>query len=121
MTSSSADFQGRRDHLRALSDQELKDRFWELASKLVEPMVDLGRTHTSPSIERSVVMRMGFTSPEARTIVTRVEENGLLGKGAGHVLLKVSQADGSNIRKAGESVINGRDLADIVAVFGGAR
>ncbi|PKK89251.1 MAG: ornithine aminomutase [Candidatus Wallbacteria bacterium HGW-Wallbacteria-1] len=121
MDTITVDFKGRRDHLRAMSDEELKTRFWELANNLVEPLAELGRTHTSPSIERSIVMRMGFTSPEAKAIVTKVEEAGLLGKGAGHILLKVSQADGLNTRKAGESIIAGRDLADIRNLFGGAR
>jgi D-ornithine 4,5-aminomutase subunit alpha len=74
-----------------MSDEELKARFWELCRKAVEPMVELARTHTSPSIERSVLMRMGIDSLTARSVVDRVQEAGLMGKGAGHAVLRVSR------------------------------
>ena len=47
---------------RGLTDEELEARFWELAQEVVDPLVELARTHTSPSIERSVLMRMGIDS-----------------------------------------------------------
>lgn len=109
--SSAADFEKRRDHLAAMSENELKSRFWELAGKMVDPLVELGRTHTSPSIERSVLMRMGFASVEARAVVDRVSEAGLLGKGVGHVVWKVSQADGITVREAGRAIVEGRDIS----------
>ena len=40
------DFEVRRKHIQELSDQQLKDRFWQLASQIVEPMVELGRKNT---------------------------------------------------------------------------
>ena len=68
------DFPVRRQHLAGLSDQELQERFWQLAQELVAPLVELARTHTSPSIERSVLLRMGFSSLEASAIVARCVE-----------------------------------------------
>ena len=56
------DFQARRQHLADLSDQELHQRFWDLLDQVVEPLAQLARTHTSPAIERSVLLRMGFSS-----------------------------------------------------------
>ena len=52
-----------RGHLAGLTDEELEARFWELTQEIVDPLVELARTHTSPSIERRVLMRMGIDSP----------------------------------------------------------
>lgn len=79
-------FREARKHLADLSDAELEARFWELTHSCVEPLVDLARTHTSPSIERSVLMRMGIDSPTSQAVVAECETRGLLGHGAGHVL-----------------------------------
>ncbi len=95
------DFKERRAHLASLSEEELEQRFWELTGNLVDPMVDLARTHTTPSIERSVLLRMGFSSLEAKAIVERTVDHGLIGKGAGHVVYKVAQAEHIDIREAG--------------------
>lgn len=102
------DYLKRRRHLAALSDEELYQRFWDLAEKIVAPLVEMARTHTSPSIERSVLLRMGFSSLEAKEIVARCEEYGLLGKGAGHVIWKLAKHRGLGIREAGLSLIEDR-------------
>ena len=66
------DFASRREHVQALSDEELKVYFWQLANQTIEPLVALAKQHTSPSIERSVLMRMGFSSIESKQIVDRL-------------------------------------------------
>ncbi|MBN1192171.1 MAG: ornithine aminomutase [Coriobacteriia bacterium] len=76
-----------RKHLEGLTDSELEARFWELSGQCVDPMVELARTHTSPSIERSVLMRMGIDSLTCKAVVAECEARGLLGHGAGHVML----------------------------------
>jgi len=76
-----------RGHLATLSDAELEARFWQLTQQVVDPLVDLARTHTSPSIERSVLMRMGLDSRTCAAIVAECEKRGLLGHGAGQVVL----------------------------------
>jgi D-ornithine 4,5-aminomutase subunit alpha len=76
-----------RKQLDALDDAALEARFWELSREVVAPLVELARTHTSPSIERSVLMRMGIDSPTCAAVVAGCESRGLLGHGAGHVLL----------------------------------
>ena len=78
-------------YLSGLTDEELKMRFWHLAEELVEPLVELARTHTSPSIERSVLMRMGVDSQTCIAVVAECEKRGLLGHGAGHVVLACMQ------------------------------
>ncbi len=88
------DFTSRREHLAGLSEAELEARFHELTRKLTKPMIELAKKHTSPSIERSVLLRMGFNSLEAAAIVEACLEMGLLGKGAGHVVLKAAGAAG---------------------------
>ncbi len=103
-------FEARREQLRQMSDEELKTRFWELCNQVVEPIVDLARTHTSPSIERSVLLRMGIDSVSAHGVVERVYEAGLLGKGAGHVVLKVAQKTGKDVRSAAAAILENKDL-----------
>lgn len=90
--------------LHKLSDEELKDRFWELCNKIVEPMVEYGQKYTSPSIERSVLLRMGIDSPTTQAVVKKINDAGLLGKGAGHVVLKLSQKRGISIVDAAKSI-----------------
>jgi len=82
-------FEHAHQYLSGLTDEELRIRFWHLAQEIVDPLVELARTHTSPSIERSVLMRMGIDTPTCAAVVADVEGRGLLGHGAGHVVLVV--------------------------------
>ncbi|MCC3869549.1 ornithine aminomutase subunit alpha [Terrisporobacter mayombei] len=111
------DFEVRRKHLQELSDQQLKDRFWQLASQIVEPMVELGRKNTTPSIERSILLRMGFSSLEVKPILEGVMERGLIGKGAGHVVYKLATNKGITVREAGLMLINGECWDEVVDLF----
>ncbi|ACL70853.1 ornithine aminomutase subunit alpha [Halothermothrix orenii] len=114
------DFEQRRKHLKELSDKELNERFWQLTEKIVDPLLELARTHTSESIERSVLLRMGFNSLEAKAIVNKVVEAGLLGKGAGHVVLKLSQKEGIPVKEAGVSISQGkRSVEELRGLFEG--
>jgi len=101
------DFEVRRKHLANLSDEELKKRFWELTEKIVEPMINLAKKYTSPSIERSVLLRMGFNSIEANKIVDILYKKDLLGHGAGNVVLKVSKKENIEYLDAGRKIIDG--------------
>lgn len=112
------DFETRRAHLAGLSDEELERRFWELADRIVEPLIELARTHTSPSIERSVVLRMGFSSIEAKEIVSRCTNAGLLGKGAGNCILKYAVAKGMSVRDAGLALMGDGPWAEVRGLFG---
>ncbi len=103
-------FEERRQELKKLSDDELKNRFWELCYQVVDPIVDLAKTHTSPSIERSVLLRMGIDSITAHAVVDQVLQAGLLGKGAGNVVLKVSQKTGSDIPGAAAMILANKDV-----------
>lgn len=95
------DFERRRAHLKDLSEKQLEERFWELCSHLMDPVVDLASKHTSPSIERSVLLRMGFSSIESKSIVDGAINRNLLEHGAGHIVYKLSCAEGIDIREAG--------------------
>jgi len=108
-------FEERQDALHQLSDEQLKDRFWLLCNQLVNPIVDLARTHTSPSIERSILLRMGIDSLTAHAVVDRILEAGLLNKGAGHVVLKLSQKTGKDVRYAAASILENKDV--LVGLF----
>jgi D-ornithine 4,5-aminomutase subunit alpha len=110
-----------RGHLADLSDAELEARFWELAQQVVDPMVGLARTHTSPSIERSVLMRMGIESPTCMSVVAECEKRGLLGHGAGYVVLHCATAWECAAPEAARRLAagDGWELAELK--WGGAR
>jgi D-ornithine 4,5-aminomutase subunit alpha len=105
-----ARFEARREKYKELSDEALKAHFWDLCDQIVAPIVDLARSHTSPSIERSVLLRMGIDSQKAHGVVDRVQQAGLLGKGAGHVLLRVAEKRGSDVREAAEAILADKDV-----------
>ena len=75
-----------RGRLAELSDEQLEARFWALSEQIVAPLVELARTHTSPSIERSVLMRMGIDSRTCMAVASECEKRGLLGHGVGQVV-----------------------------------
>lgn len=107
------DFESRRAHLRALSDDELHAYFWNLVEKITAPLIEEARTHTSLSIERSVLLRMGFSSIEAGALVERMHERGLLGHGAGRLVLELSKARGMSIRETGKALLKGRHWEEL--------
>ena len=113
------DFEKRRQHLANLSDEELHERFWKLAEQAVEPLLDLGKKNTTPSIERSVLLRMGFSSLEAAPIVEGVIDRGLMGKGAGHVVYKLAKEKNISIREAGVALCEGKYWDEVVEIFKG--
>jgi D-ornithine 4,5-aminomutase subunit alpha len=107
------DFDQRRRHLAGLSDDALHARFWSLVDQIVRPLVDEARTHTSPAIERSVLLRMGFSSVEVRGLVERMQAAGLLGHGAGRLVLELAKARGLSVREAGEALLAGQHWEDL--------
>jgi D-ornithine 4,5-aminomutase subunit alpha len=111
------DFEVRRQHIADLTDQELYDRFWALTQEAVEPLLELGRKNTTPSIERSVLLRMGISSLDTKPIVEGCMDRGLMGKGAGHVVYKLAQAEGISVQEAGTLLANGKHWDEVVAMF----
>ncbi|MCL5987232.1 MAG: ornithine aminomutase subunit alpha [Actinobacteria bacterium] len=101
------DYLERRKRIANFTNGELEKRFWELANMLVYPLIELARTHTSPSIERSVLLRMGFSSLEAKAIVDRISEFELLGKGAGNVVLRLAKSLDISYLVAGRRLASG--------------
>jgi D-ornithine 4,5-aminomutase subunit alpha len=113
------DFQERRKHLANLTEEELEQRFWELAEQIVNPLVDLAYKNTSPSIERSVLLRMGFSSLEANSIVNGAVERGLLGKGAGNLVYRLAKEKDMSIRDAGLALSEDTMWEDVIDIFKG--
>lgn len=101
------DFAGRRGHLAGMSDEQLKEYFWQLADRLTAPLLELGREYTSPAVERSVLLRMGFSSLEVRPIVETAMEKNLIAHGAGHIVYRIAQDTGMSIREAGLALARG--------------
>ena len=115
------DFGARKEHLASLSDEELKARFWALTEQLVDPLLTLASENTSPAIERSVLLRMGFSSLEAKTIVDGCMEKSLLGHGAGNVVYRYAKHANLPIREAGLALMNPATLDEAAGLFGGAK
>jgi len=108
-----------RTHLADLSDEQLEARFWELVEQVTDPLIELARTHTSPSIERSVLMRMGIDSPTGNGVVNELDKRGLLGHGAGHVVLHCAQQWGIDVRAAASKLAAGEGWKDVERKWGG--
>ena len=115
------DFSQRRAHLANLSDEELKSRFWALTEQLVDPLLALAQENTSPAIERSVLLRMGFSSLEAKAIVDGCMEKSLLGHGAGNVVYRYALHVSLPIREAGLALMNPAALDEAALLFGGVK
>jgi len=107
----------KREHLKNLSDEELKDLFWRLGEEIINPFLKLGKESTTPSIERSILLRMGFSSVEAMTLVTEVLARGLIGKGAGHVVYRLAKEKGLTVREAGLKLCEDKYWDEAVALF----
>ncbi|MDD4389001.1 MAG: ornithine aminomutase subunit alpha [Bacilli bacterium] len=112
------DFLERRKHLAARSDDELKQYFWKLANQTVTPLIDMAQEYTTPSIERSVLLRMGFSSLEAKAIVDKVIAHNLMGKGAGHIVYRLAIIENIDIRCAGLKLINDKGWDQVKSSFG---
>lgn len=115
------DFEQRRQHIANLSDEELYNRFWELTAQVVDPLLELGRKNTTPSVERAVLLRMGVSSLDTQKIVEGCMDRGLMGHGTGHVVYKISKEKGISIREASEALARGEYWDDAVALFAGGK
>lgn len=115
------DFESRREHLKNMTDEQLKDYFWQLTEKVVDPLLDLAHTHTTPSVERSVLLRMGFSSLEAKPLVEGVIDRGLIGHGTGNVVYRIAKEKNISVRDAGLALIEGKYWDDAVAMFKGGK
>ena len=115
------DFETRSKHLQKMSDEELDDYFWELLDKIVDPLVSLAEKNTSPSIERSVLLRMGFSSIESKKLVDMIVGKNLLGKGAGNIVYKISKRHSLDIRNAGLALLNNEYWDEVESIFKGVK
>ena len=111
-------FEQRRLHLAPLSDEALFQYFWQLAEKIVDPLIELGRHYTTPSIERSVLLRMGFSSSEAKEIVDQIMACDLMSHGAGHVVWKLACAKKITLQDAGDALARGEFINDVITLMG---
>ncbi|MGM0435479.1 MAG: ornithine aminomutase subunit alpha [Bacillota bacterium] len=111
------DYQTRREHLKGMSDKELKNYFFNLTEDIVKPLFDMGKHYTSKSIERSVLLRMGFSSIECKDIVDVLYENHLLSKGAGHCVYRVAKDKSLDFRDAGMALAQGEHIVYLREVF----
>ena len=113
------DYQARREQLKGLSDEALQARFWELTERLTSPLTQLARENTSPAIERSVLLRMGFSSVESKAIVEGCQERSLLCHGAGNVVYRYAREKNLPLREAGLRLMDKAAMDEAAALFGG--
>jgi D-ornithine 4,5-aminomutase subunit alpha len=111
------DFKNRRKHLEKLNDEQLKDYFFKLTNELVDPLMNLAYEYTTPAIERSVLMRMGFSSLEAKVFVDRLNELDLLKHGAGHVLYLYSKINQKSLRDSYHQFLEGINITSVMEVL----
>lgn len=111
------DYEQRRQHLANLTDEELEKRFWDLAEQVVDPLLELGKKNTTPAVERSILLRMGFSSIEVKPIVEGVMNKGLMGKGAGNVVWRLSKKLGISVREAGVALAEGKYWDEVDSLF----
>ena len=111
------DYQKRREHLKSMSDEALKKYFFELTEEIVDPLVEMGRHYTSKSIERSVLLRMGFSSLECKDLVDILYDNHLLSKGAGHCVYRLAKDKKMELRNAGRALAQGKYIDYLREVF----
>ena len=105
--------------LSAMNDDELKTYFWQLAQQVVDPLLEYGRTHTTPSVERSVLLRMGFSSLEAKPMVDYAIANDLIGHGVGNIVYRLAKAENLSIREAGVRLSRGQEWERAKELFSG--
>ncbi len=113
------DFETRREHLKGLTDAELEARFWSLIDEMIDPLLKLGYENTTPAIERSVLLRMGFSSIEAKALVEGCMEHNLMEHGVGNVIYRLAKKDQIDIRSAGLKLIEQDAWMEAEALFGG--
>ena len=111
------DYEQRRQHLANLTDEELEKRFWDLAEKVVDPLLELGKKNTTPAVERSILLRMGFSSIEVKPIIEGVMNKGLMPKGAGNVVWRLSEKLGISVREAGVALAEGKHWDEVDSLF----
>lgn len=111
------DFLGRRKQLAGMSDAALYRHFWDLTAKVVDPLLELGVKYTSPSIERSVLLRMGIASPDTKIIVDGCLCRALIGKGAGNVVYRLAKHKGIDIKEAASLLAAGKSWDEAEALF----
>lgn len=111
------DYNDRREHLKGMSDVELKDYFFELANKMIDPLIDLAYQNTSKSIERSVLLRMGFSSIEAKGIVDALSDEELLSFGAGQAIYVLSKEKAISLKEAGILIQQNEGMAFVKEYF----
>jgi D-ornithine 4,5-aminomutase subunit alpha len=111
-------YQQDRAHLAGLTDEQLAARFWALAEGAVAPLVELARTHTSPSIERSVLMRMGIDSRTCMAVVAECEKRALLGHGAGQIVLQCATAQNVSVVEAARLLAAGEAWDTVESKWG---
>lgn len=115
------DFQERRKSIADLTDEELYERFWMLTEQVVNPLLELGKKNTTPSIERAVLLRMGISSLETKAIVEGCMDRGLMGKGAGHVVYKLAKAKDITVPEAGTLLAQGKGWDEVTTLFKGGK
>ena len=111
------DYLERRGHLKNMSDQDLKGYFLKLSDEIVEPLLELAYKNTTKSIERSVLLRMGLSSIQAKAVTEVLNEHRLLSKGAGQCVYLLAKHRNLSIKDAGQLLMNNQGIEFLKGEF----
>jgi len=111
------DYEIRRKKLAGMDDAAIDAHFWSLLDDIVSPMLTLAHDHTSPAIERSVLLRMGFSSLEAKPLVEEAMRLNLIGHGVGHLVYYLAKTLQCDVRTAGLALMSGEHWELLVEHF----
>ena len=115
------DYQVRRQSVANLSDKELEQRFCAARrdyiasrfSRMNPRQLEAVLTTEGPL----VLLRMGFSSIEAKAIADGCVERNLLGHGAGNVVYRLAKAKEMDYIDAGKALCEGRLWDEAAAQF----
>jgi D-ornithine 4,5-aminomutase subunit alpha len=62
-----------------------------------------------------VLLRMGFSGIEAKQLVSGFQERGLLGHGAGRLVLELARAKQLSVREAGSALLAGQYWEELIS------
>ena len=103
--------------VKDLTDEQLYEAFWKLTDQVVDPLLELGKKNTTPSVERAVLLRMGVSSLDCMPIVNHCMDHGLMGKGAGHCVYKLSKLENISVRDASIKLAKGEGWDKVAQAF----
>ena len=100
-----------RDRPADLADEHIHKEFWKSGQSSDDSLSDFAHTCTSPHVECSSLVAMGFSDDEAQAIIKGAIKYRIICKGCSHVVLELRRARGIGLREAGLLLAAGDESA----------